>query len=156
MKGRKPKPNAIRELDGTLEKKHEAKNIVRPRGLKKMPPAPRGYCKKATKVWRGLGELLREEGLLTVLDLPAFEIFCDSFDRYTRAKEELGAELIEHTQHGTKQKSMLVVIQRELAEIGRGFDRFGLSPVAREKITSKDPGKAEELAEILTLVQNVG
>jgi len=112
MRGRKPRPTALKILSGS-----QASQINRrepkfrlARGAR--PPAWLGFHGRG--LWRRLAPLLAEKGVLTVGDLPAFENLCDEYDIVRRdpadnqARDRLRKWVIE----------------------------FGLSPSSRSRISS--------------------
>ncbi len=79
MRGRKPKPNALKILDGT---RSDRINSAEPQ----MPPAeldpPAWLDKTAVEHWHELAPILHQAGLLTAGDRQTLAVLCESFSRF--------------------------------------------------------------------------
>ena len=149
MKGRKPKPAAIRKLEGTLTPKHQAKNIINIDAMTQVPKPPNDLGPDGVDFWETWADGLVHIGIMTRFDVPAFTLLCESYERYKRAQRELGSELIAETPQGSKQHPLFAVMHREETVIERLMKEFGLTPVARERIAADGKGESDELDEII-------
>lgn len=70
VRGRKPKPTAIKELEGNPGKRPLNKNEPKPD--KKAPRCPAWLEEEAKKEWKRTGTMLEQLGLLTEMDMAAF------------------------------------------------------------------------------------
>ena len=85
QRGRKPKPTAIKELEGNPGKR--PLNDAEPKPERKAPPCPKWLEPEAKKEWRRLSKQLEQIGVLTEVDQAAFASYCQA---YARWKEEIG------------------------------------------------------------------
>ncbi len=92
VRGRKPKPTAIKELEGNPGK--------RPlNGHEPVPPKSTIRCPnwletEAKKEWKRLAPALEAMGVLTAVDITAFAGYCQAYARWKEAEEFI-------TQHGS-------------------------------------------------------
>ena len=70
QRGRKPKPTAIKELEGNPGGR--PLNPNEPRPDKKAPRCPSWLEEEAKKEWKRMGRMLEQAGLLTEMDMAAF------------------------------------------------------------------------------------
>ena len=76
MAERKPKPTAMKELEGNLGKRKL--NRKEPMPGKGMPDCPKWVLSEAQEEWRRLCEKLNQMGVLTEVDRSAFAAYCQS------------------------------------------------------------------------------
>lgn len=101
MRGRKPKPKALKILEGAQKCRINQDEPVYPSAGAPEPPAWLGEHGK--ELWRTLYPLLNSAGVLSAADLPAFEQLCDEYhairqdptedkarDRYRKLLVEFG------------------------------------------------------------------
>ena len=92
-RGRKPKPTALKLLEGNPGKRpineHEP---IPPKGTVKCPT---WLEPEAKKEWKRLAPSLEAMGVLTLADITAFEGYCQAYARWKEAEEFI-------TQHGAK------------------------------------------------------
>ena len=91
-RGRKPKPTALKVLEGNPGKRplndHEP---IPPKGELKCPS---WLLPEAKKEWKRLASSLEAMGVLTMADLTAFAGYCQAYARWREAEEFI-------TQHGS-------------------------------------------------------
>lgn len=85
QKGRKPKPTAIKILEGNPGKRQL--NMNEPQPNKKMPKCPEWLEDEAKEEWNRLAKNLNELGILTELDMAAFASYCQAYARWKEAEE---------------------------------------------------------------------
>jgi len=136
QRGRKPKPTAIKELEGNPGKR--PLNDAEPKPVRKAPPCPKWLEPEAKKEWRRLSKQLEQIGVLTEVDQAAFASYCQAYARWKEAEEFM-------TQHGTivKTKSgywqtvpQVSIAQTYLKIMNKIAEQFGLTPAARSRITA--------------------
>ena len=71
MAGRKPKPTAIKKLEGNPGKRKL--NTKEPIPAKGMPECPQWLLAEAKKEWERLADLMNQMGVLTEVDMAASE-----------------------------------------------------------------------------------
>ena len=150
-RGRKPKPTAIKELEGNPG--HRPLNPNEPKPIKKAPPCPKDLEPEAKKEWRRLAKHLEALGILTELDMAAFAIYCQAYARWKEAEDFL-------TQHGTivktpsgywQQVPQVSIAQTYSKIMTKLATEFGLTPSSRSRIIAGDgeAGSRDEMEDIL-------
>ena len=135
-RGRKPKPTALKILEGNPGKRPLNENEpIPPKGSIKCPT---WLLPEAKKEWKRLAPSLEAMGVLTMADLTAFEGYCQAYARWKEAEEFM-------TQHGTivktksgywQQVPQVSIAQTYLKIMNKIAEQFGLTPAARSRITA--------------------
>lgn len=86
--GRKPKPTALKLLEGNLGRHPLNENEPKPAVLQNYP-APDWLSAESRAVWEMLAPELAAIGLLTVIDLTVFSRYCDAWGRWKRVRDFL-------------------------------------------------------------------
>jgi len=143
-RGRKPKPTALKLLEGNPGKRQL--NMNEPRLTQKMPPeCPDWLEEEAQAEWNRLSETLFEMGILTDLDVAPFAAYCQAYARWREAEEFI-------SQHGsivkTKTGYWQQVPQVSIAHTNQkamlqAAAEFGLTPSARSRIIAGNAKKEE-------------
>lgn len=76
-RGRKPKPTAMKELEGNPGK--HPLNTSEPKPNKKAPACPKWLEPEAKKEWRRLAKQMEAIGILTEVDMAAFAGYCQAY-----------------------------------------------------------------------------
>jgi|GEM_PF-176970 len=133
-RGRKPKPTALKKLEGNPGKRRL--NEYEP-----MPPistlrCPNYLLPEARKEWRRLAPALIAMGVLTVADAVPFAAYCTAYARWREAEDFI-------TQHGAIYKDprgfarpnpYVAIAAQQLREIKSLAAEFGLTPANRTAI----------------------
>ena len=90
MAGRKPKPTAIKKLEGNPGKRKL--NTKEPIPAKGMPECPQWLLAEAKKEWERLADLMNQMGVLTEVDMAAFAAYFQSYARWKEAQEHITSE----------------------------------------------------------------
>lgn len=149
QRGRKPKPTALKELEGNpggrpLNKKE-------PKPAKKAPRCPSWLEEEAKKEWKRMAKVLEQMGLLTEMDMAAFAGYCQAYARWKEAEEFL-------TQHGSmvrtpngylQQVPQVSIAQTNMKIMLKFCEQFGLTPSARSRIVGGDNSDEEDEMEKL-------
>ncbi len=90
MAGRKPKPTAVKKLEGNPGKRKL--NTKEPVPAKGMPDCPEWLLPEAKKEWERLADLMNQMGILTEVDMAAFAAYCQSYARWKEAQEHIDSE----------------------------------------------------------------
>ena len=133
-RGRKPKPTALKVLEGNPGKRPLNKNEPKPE--KKSPKCPSWLEPEAKKEWRRMSKILEELGILTEIDASAFSGYCQAYARWKEAEEFLTKHgTIFKTPSGYIQQVPQVSIAQTYLKIMKDFcSEFGLTPSARSRI----------------------
>lgn len=149
QRGRKPKPTALKELEGNpggrpLNKKE-------PKPAKKAPRCPSWLEEEAKKEWKRMAKVLEQMGLLTEMDMAAFAGYCQAYARWKEAEEFL-------TQHGSmvrtpngylQQVPQVSIAQTNMKIMLKFCEQFGLTPSARSRIVGGENSDEEDEMEKL-------
>ena len=145
-RGRKPKPTAMKELEGNPGK--HPLNTSEPKPNKKAPACPKWLEPEAKKEWRRLAKQMEAIGILTEVDMAAFAGYCQAYARWKEAEEFI-------TQHGSifktpsgyvQQVPQVSIAQQNLKIMQSFCSEFGLTPATRARIIAGGSG-TEDVSE---------
>lgn len=149
QRGRKPKPTALKMLEGNPGGR--PLNEAEPKPQKKAPRCPTWLEDEAKREWKRMAKVLERLGLLTEMDMAAFAGYCQAYARWKEAEEFL-------TQHGSmvrtpngylQQVPQVSIAQTNMKIMLKFCEQFGLTPSARSRIVggegASDPADEMEL-----------
>lgn len=93
MAGRKPKPTALKKLEGDRGKGRRPLNEREPIPPKGGVKCPAWLLPEAKKEWKRLAPALEAMGVLTMADTAAFASYCQAYARWREAEDVI-------SQHG--------------------------------------------------------
>lgn len=133
-RGRKPKPTALKVLEGNPGKRPLNKNEPQPE--KKAPRCPSWLEPEAKKEWKRMAKTLETIGVLTQVDKAAFAGYCQAYARWKEAEEFLSKHgTIFKIPSGYIQQVPQVSIAQTYLKVMKDFcSEFGLTPAARTRI----------------------
>jgi P27 family predicted phage terminase small subunit len=135
MAGRKPKPTALKELQGNPGKRALNKSEPQPAGSPKCPP----HLDKAAKAeWRRISDELTRLGLLTMVDRAALAAYCASWSRWVSAEESIRkfGLVIKSPKSGYPVQNPYVGIGNTALDTMRKFlTEFGMTPASRSRLS---------------------
>lgn len=139
-RGRKPKPTALKVLEGNPGKR--PLNLNEPKPEKRAPKCPSWLEPVAKKEWRRMSKILEQIGVLTEVDSAAFAGYCQAYSRWKEAEEFLTKHgTIFKTTSGYIQQVPQVSIAQTYLKIMKDFcSEFGLTPSARTRIKAGTSG----------------
>lgn len=161
-RGRKPKPTALRVVDGG----RAIEGVAPP--LARLPPPPAWLRPEAKAEWKRLGSKLIDLGLLSGIDRATFAAYCQAFGTWEAAEKALlamqkearkdpsiaapeMAGLVATTSNGNLIHHPLgVVAQKARLEAVKIAAEFGLTPSSRSRIdtdAAKNRGGADPAEE---------
>jgi P27 family predicted phage terminase small subunit len=134
QRGRKPKPTAVKELEGNPGKRPLNKNEPKPR--KRAPACPADMCEEGKKEWNRLYKNLEELGLLTELDISSFEAYCTAYGRWKAAEALITkhGSIYRDKNGGLAKSPMIDIAIKYLTIANRYAEQFGLTPSSRSRI----------------------
>ena len=142
QRGRKPKPTALKELEGNPGKRQL--NMNEPKPIAKAPTCPKWLEDEAKKEWKRLAKKMEQLGVLTEVDMAAFAGYCQAYARWKAAEEFI-------SKHGTivktpsgywQQVPQVSIAQQYLKDMQKLAEQFGLTPASRSRIIA-DAAKTE-------------
>ena len=133
-RGRKPKPTALKVLEGNPGKR--PLNELEPKPKKQAPSCPSWLEPEAKKEWRRMAKTLESIGILTEIDKAAFAGYCQAYARWKEAEEFLTKHgTIFKTPSGYIQQVPQVSIAQTYLKVMKDFaSQFGLTPASRTRI----------------------
>ena len=152
MKGRKPKPTALRLVEGNRE--HRPLNNLEPKPPAIAPRCPRHLDRQARKIWRLTTKVMAEMGTLAVSDQAVIAGFCAQYSRWIKAEERLAAsegpdkEVMQTVNGHWIQNPWLGISNRAHDKMVKLAAELGLTPTARTRIRLDKPAgrsRAERL-----------
>ena len=152
MAGRKPKPTAVKKLEGNPGKRKL--NSKEPVPAKGIPACPDWLMPKAKKEWERLAELMNQMGVLTEVDMAAFAAYCQSYARWKEAQEHINSEGATYeTENGMQRPNPYVAIcNTEQRLMMSAASEFGLTPSARSRIMAASSANKNEVDEMEALL----
>lgn len=152
QRGRKPKPTAIKVLEGNPGKR--PLNKAEPKPKSKAPKCPGWLEAEAKKEWRRMAKQLEQLGLLTEVDRVAFAGYCQAYARWKEAEEFI-------SQHGTivktpsgywQQVPQVSIASTYLKIMGKFCEQFGLTPSARSRLITGQSDAEEDPMELMLMM----
>lgn len=136
MAGRKPKPTALKKLDGNPGKRSLNVNEPKP-GIKK-PTCPAHLVGEARKEWNRMVKLLLGLRLLTEIDRAALAGYCQAWARWIEAEGKIRTEgMTIETDKGNLIQSPYVGIANQAMKQMRAFlIEFGMTPSSRSRVST--------------------
>lgn len=134
-RGRKPKPTALKLLEGNPGKRSLNNVINCHTGI---PACPDWLEDEAKTEWERMSTVLKNMGMLTDLDTVAFAGYCQAYARWKEAEEFL-------TQHGSivrtpngylQQVPQVSIAQTNLKIVLKFCEQFGLTPSSRSRFVA--------------------
>lgn len=149
QRGRKPKPTAIKIIEGNPGKR--PLNEFEPKPKKKAPRCPSWLENDAKKEWRRMAKQMEHLGTLTEIDMAAFAGYCQAYARWKEAEEFI-------TKHGAivktpsgywQQVPQVSIAQTYLKIMNKFCEQFGLTPSSRTRIITDSSEKEDDKMELL-------
>ncbi|MEO5613402.1 MAG: phage terminase small subunit P27 family [Cypionkella sp.] len=150
MRGPKPKPTAIRRLDGNPGKR--GVNAAEPVPPSQMPTCPPHLSEVAFEEWNRIGAVLHGIGVVTTVDRAALAAYCQCYGRWVEAEEKLKeTPTLFKTPSGYIQQSpWLGIANRQLELMGRYMSELGITPASRSRVAAfaAEVSPADEITKI--------
>lgn len=139
MRGRKPVPTGLKLVRGNP-------------GKRPLPPAepcpstdaqmPDWLSPEAQKHWPTVADQLRSAGLLTVLDVPALAVYCETFARWKQAAEQVAryGPVVKGPAGRPVKSPFLTIAHRSQEQLMRLLAEFGMTPSSRSRCTATKRG----------------
>ena len=155
QKGRKPKPTAVKVLEGNPGKR--PLNALEPQPIKKAPKCPDWLNLEAKQEWKRLAGNLEALGTLTELDMAAFAGYCQAYARWKEAEEfiEKHGTIVKTPSGYWQQVPQVSIAQSNLKIMLKFCSEFGLTPSSRSRIIANE-AKDQEVDEMEFLLMAGG
>ena len=145
VRGRKPLPSAIKELEGDRSKGKSPYNKNEPKPPQNNIECPDWLMPEAKEEWERLAPSLIAMGVLSEHDILAFAGYCQAYARWREAEEWMTRHTtIMQTKSGYIQQVPQVAIAASNLKIMQSLGaEFGLTPSSRSRIFSGIEEKKE-------------
>ena len=154
-RGRKPKPTALKKLEGNPGKR--PLNELEPMPRVSMLRCPNWLEPEAKKEWRRLAPVLIDAGILTSADAVPFAGYCQAYARWKEAEQEASKLGMVYRDGDRIRPNPYIAISRAaFAEVKSLAAEFGLTPANRTAIIAnaltaeKTRKELDPLEQILT------
>ena len=146
--GTKPKPKALRLLQG--EKKKSRINQNEPQPELGVPVCPAFLSETAKAEWDRISKELDKLGLLTEMDMAALAGYCDAYGRWADASVILKKEglIIRTETDRIVQNPALAIIAQALKEMKGFLVEFGMTPSSRTRVSAPKKKPKNSFADI--------
>jgi P27 family predicted phage terminase small subunit len=136
MRGRRPKPTALKLRDGNPGGR--ALNRLEPKPLISAPTCPAHLSPSAKAEWKRLARQLECLGIISQLDRAALAGYCQAYGRWVEAERKLKeTPLLLKTPAGYIQPSpWLAIANKQLELMHRFMGELGLSPASRSRVAA--------------------
>lgn len=134
MRGRRPKPSALKLRDGNPGKRRL--NMFEPRPERAIPTCPAHLMPTAKAEWKRLARELDALGILSNLDRAALAAYCQAYGRWVEAERKLAdTPSLLKTPSGYVQPSpYIAIVNRQLELMHKFMSELGLSPASRSRV----------------------
>lgn len=142
MRGRKPKPTALKLLEGNPGKRPLPKREPKPKVAAQNCPA--WLSAEARREWRRIAPELIRCGLVTIADRPVLALFCDQFARATIAATKVreAGEVIKSPSEFPILNPWLGVATKAAALALKLAAELGITPSSRTRVQSVSHSEA--------------
>ena len=140
VRGRKPKPTAVKEANGSLRKHPDRRNHHEPQVAKGWPEMPEFVAVDdlAAKCWHSTCRLLDSMGLLTEADQHPVAAYCSDFAQWCTLREMVaGGSVGQMTQSGDKVRVEATQVHKYQDRMFKFWAEYGLTPSSRSRLIAK-------------------
>jgi P27 family predicted phage terminase small subunit len=139
VRGRRPKPTAIRRINGNPGKR--AWNRDEPEPPDGIPRCPAHLAPVARTEWRRVARALHHMGVLTVIDRAALAAYCQCYAKWVEAEQKLKETppLLKTPSGYVQQSPWVAIANKQLELMGRYMTELGMTPASRSRVGAGDP-----------------
>ena len=150
MKGRKPKPQAAKDLAGNPGRRKAGKAVAPPVEVPDCPPHLKG---EARAEWKRISTELLQMGVIARIDRSALAMYCMAWSRWVAAEAVLENEgpVLTGAQGGTYQNPQLSVANGAMEQMRKILVEFGMTPSSRSRVHAR--GAEKEVDPLENLLQ---
>lgn len=137
-RGPRPKPTALKLLEGTFRPDRAAANEPMP--APGIPRCPKSLDRDGKRAWDAVVPELQKLGLLTIIDGAVLEGYAQAYSKAVKADRAIKKHgLIVKTPWGLQTNPAVAVSRNEWAAVRKFAAEFGLTPSARSRINAQPP-----------------
>jgi P27 family predicted phage terminase small subunit len=135
MRGRKPKPTKTKKRQGNPGKRKLPKGEPQPRAIGTAAP-PAHLSADARLEWQRMLDELRQQQLLTVLDLGLLAAWCTAWGDYVEAERKIRDQgaVIAGRDGGMVRNPWVLIRNKSIEQMCRIGGEFGLTPASRPRL----------------------
>ena len=149
MRGRKPKPTALKRINGNPGRRplNDSEPVVALGGFS----CPKYLNDEARREWRRVVRDLKGAGVLARVDRATLEGYCVSYARWRLAEEEIETEGITITgpKGGVMKNPAVTVAVQERMLMLKFMSELGMTPSSRSRLHVEPKRDKPTLAEVL-------
>lgn len=155
MRGRKPKPTAVKELGGNPGKRKLNKNEPKPDV--EIPPCPAHLTGVAKEEWERVTQLLRSMGVIAEIDRAVLAAYCSAYKDYVNAEKALEEEgdIIFYESGNAAQNPRVGIKNKAIEKMVKIAAEFGMTPSSRSRLEVEVPNEQAEMEGFLFGNKNV-
>lgn len=145
MAGRRPKPQARKDLAGNPGKRKPKQKEVAP--SLDLGDAPEWLDSVAREEWLRVSPELVELGLLTKVDRTGLAAYCKAYSRWRQAEkflDEAETTVMRSEKGYLQQLPQIAIAQKYLAIVHKWATEFGFTPSSRSRVTGAGGGKSDQ------------
>ena len=140
MSGRPRKPTGLKLVEGNAGKRGVNAGEPEPMLLNDLAPSKR-MEPRSKAVWLEIAPMLRSMQVLTIADVMALEMLCDSIADYRYSRQQRGDDFVVTSAKGSEMISQWLVAQQMSARrADTMMSSFGMTPAARSKLMINPQG----------------
>jgi P27 family predicted phage terminase small subunit len=134
MRGRKPKPTALKLAEGNPGKRRI--NGAEPLPPRSLPDCPPHLAPEARAEWDRLAVMLNAIGLLTQVDRTTMAAYCQCYARWVEAEQKLAETpaLLRMPSGYIQQSPWLTIANKSLELMIKYMAELGLTPASRSRL----------------------
>lgn len=151
MRGRKPKPTAIKIMEGNPGKR--PLNEREPEVAVDRPDAPFHLDDLAREEWDRTTTELLELGVLGRIDRASLAAYCVAWSRWVQAEQQVQDEgfVLTSKEGGQYQHPALAVANKAMEQMTKLAAEFGMTPSSRTRI-KVSPSEQKNVSSVLAFV----
>lgn len=143
MRGRRPKPSALKRLQGNPGKRKLNDREPTPPPPSTALPCPDFVQGDARAEWHRMAELLAAANLLTEVDRTALAAYCQAYGRWVDAEKQLRktGPVIKSPSGYPILNPYVSLVKAYMTQMHRMLVEFGMTPSSRSRLRIEQPDK---------------
>lgn len=148
-KGRKPKPTAMKKLEGNPGKR--ALNKKEPKPSVEIPSCPDHLTGIARQEWTRISVQLQTLGVIAQIDRGVLAAYCTAYADYVKAVNALKKEneVIFYESGNSVQNPWVGIKNRAIEKMVKIAAEFGMTPSSRSRLQVEMPTEEDEMKRLL-------
>lgn len=146
VRGRKPKPTAVKEASGAFRKDPQRRNQHEPVAPVGAPVMPDWIADDATALhcWKTTCELLSTMRILSEADSHPIAAYCSDFSQWCKLRSVVaGGNVSQSTEHGEKVSVEATQVHKYQDRMFKFWSEYGMTPSSRSRLIAKQATEDE-------------